>query len=57
MTNTLLIATLSAKFARIIKHRMNDIGDSYEEARAYAAGRSVAGPAVWAVIDAEFSNN
>lgn len=54
MTNTQIIANLVHSLARKIEHRMVELGDSYEAAKATVSANSVAGPAVWAELDAMF---
>lgn len=54
MTNAQIIDTLAKKLIKQIAFRMAEMGESYDQAKAVAMSSSVAGPAVWAVVDAHF---
>lgn len=55
MTNTEIIANLVAGLVNKIDWRMTEMGEAYAEAKAKVAEQSVAGPAVWAKLDAIFN--
>ena len=59
MTNSQIIANISKKLIACIEFQMSDdgMGLSYAEAKAFAAKSSIAGAAVWAVVDSYFANN
>lgn len=54
MTNAQIIETLAAKILRAIVYRMTERGETYAEAKASVKPTTVAGPAVWAIVDAKF---
>ena len=55
MKNSEIIAKLVKQISDKIEFRMRDLGNSYEEAKAIVSEQSVAGPAVWAQVDAIFA--
>ena len=55
MTNAQIIEILTAKTLRSIAYRMTERGESYAEAKTAVKPTTVAGPAVWAIIDAKFA--
>lgn len=55
MNNQQIIEALVAKLTSRIQHRMEMMEVSYAEAKAYVADSSVAGPAVWKILDEKFA--
>jgi len=55
MTNQQIAEILVAKLSRQIEHRMAEMKESYSEAKAKVAESSVAGPAVWQILDSKFN--
>lgn len=55
MTNNQIIASMVEKLSRKIEWRINEMGDTYEQAKLKVAEQSVAGPAVWEKLDAIFN--
>jgi len=55
MTNAQIIEALVNKLSATIVWRMEEMEDSYDEAKAYAQERSVAGDAVWKILDEKFA--
>lgn len=55
MNNTQIIEALVKKLTATIVWRMEEMEDSYEQAKAYVKERSVAGPAVWKILDEKFA--
>lgn len=55
MNNAIIAQQLAAKLRRIINWRMNEMGDDYAKAKAYAMRDSIAGPLVWDMLDAEYA--
>ena len=56
MNNQQIIETLVKKLSRTIEWRMEDFKESYAEAKDYAKEKSVAGPAVWDVLDKKYKD-
>lgn len=54
MTNAQIIEILTAKVLRAIAYRMTERGENYAEAKLAVKPTTVAGPAVWAIVDAKF---
>lgn len=55
MTNSQMITSLVASLAKKIAWRMTEMGDTYAEAKEKVAEASVAGPAVWKILDEQFA--
>lgn len=55
MTNAQIIETLAAKITRRIEYFTRDLGLSLDEAKARAKAESVAGVAVWEVVNAQYA--
>lgn len=55
MTNVQIIEALVEKLGKKIEWRMAEFGDTYAQAKAKISEESVAGPAVWSVLDARFA--
>jgi hypothetical protein len=55
MTNSQIIEKLSSQLIKKIEWRMADLGENYATAKAKVQQDSVAGPAVWAVVDSKFN--
>lgn len=55
MNNQQIIQALVTKLSTTIEWRMQDMEDSYEEAKAYVMERSVAGDSVWKILDEKFA--
>lgn len=55
MKNSESVAKLVRQISDKIEFRMADLGNSYEEAKAIVSEQSIAGPAVWAEVDAIFA--
>lgn len=55
MTNAQIIETFVVKLTARIQHRMDAFGDSYEKAKSVVQLESIAGPKVWAILDAKFA--
>jgi hypothetical protein len=54
MSNATVINTLVAKLAAKIEWAMTELEMTYAEAKAYVSKSSVAGPAVWEILDARY---
>lgn len=54
MNNQQIIENLVKKLSHTIDWRMEDFEESYEEAKEYTKDKSVAGPAVWAILDEKY---
>lgn len=55
MSNQQIIDALVAKLSRQISHRMSEMGEVYEAAKAKVKESSCAGVAVWEVLDKKFA--
>lgn len=53
--NRQIIEAFVAKLSRRIEWRIADFGETYAQAKEYIQKESVAGPAVWAELDALFA--
>lgn len=49
--------TMTASVKAKIDWRMDDLGESYEQAKAHVKHSSIAGKAIWAELDAFFHDN
>lgn len=56
MNNQQIIETLVKKLSRTIEWRMGDFEESYKEAKEYAQKTSVAGSAVWDILDEKYKD-
>lgn len=54
MTNAQIIANLSAALIATINFRLT-MGYSLDEAKRHARERSIAGPAVWVIVEEHFA--
>lgn len=55
MSNADIIKALFVKLSRKIDARMSQLGETYSEAKAVTLEQSVAGVAVWALLDAKYA--
>ena len=55
MNNQQIIEALVAKLSARIQHRMEMMEVGYAEAKVYVSESSVAGPAVWKILDEKFA--
>ena len=55
MNNAIIAKQLAAKLRRIVNWRIDEMGDTYAQAKAYAMRDSIAGQLVWDMLDAEYA--